>query len=246
MEITKSLLLNGKPTLIKDKEYLSTREYVEPFLNEMSKYTDNFVINVTLPSQITLTNKEEDITFNRVWIQAIIPSSDDIKEVINLTYALDVKKPCYKVFRTYMENDCHYVFNSNWIFTDEIKDQPFKLPIKELMEMENSVPMVLSNIKKKFVDDEFKYDFLGKLLEKSILFEYNSISGKVKLSPSVVIKMHENIYLDSTSKSYKKDQEATVFDLYSEILTVIKDGYKRDPINVFEKSLLAAQILNII
>lgn len=66
MEITKSLLLNGKPTLIKDKEYLSTREYVEPFLNEMSKYTDNFIINVTLPSQITLTNKEEDITFNRV------------------------------------------------------------------------------------------------------------------------------------------------------------------------------------
>ena len=35
MEITKTLLLNGKPTLIKDKEYLATKEYVEPFLKEM-------------------------------------------------------------------------------------------------------------------------------------------------------------------------------------------------------------------
>ena len=66
MEITKTLLLNGKPTLIKDKEYLATKEYVEPFLNEMYTFTNHFVINVTIPNQITVTNKEEDITFNKV------------------------------------------------------------------------------------------------------------------------------------------------------------------------------------
>ena len=44
----------------------------------MSRFTAEFIINVTLPSQLTLTNKEEDITFNKVWIQAIIPSNNKL------------------------------------------------------------------------------------------------------------------------------------------------------------------------
>ena len=42
MEITLSRLLEGKPTIIKGKEYLATKEYVSPFIDEMSKYTDKF------------------------------------------------------------------------------------------------------------------------------------------------------------------------------------------------------------
>ena len=35
MEITIELLLKGKSTIIKDKEFLSTSDYVKPFLDEM-------------------------------------------------------------------------------------------------------------------------------------------------------------------------------------------------------------------
>jgi hypothetical protein len=66
MEITLDLLLKGKPTIIKEKEFLPTAEYVSEFIKEMSRFTAEFIINVTLPSQLTLTNKEEDITFNKV------------------------------------------------------------------------------------------------------------------------------------------------------------------------------------
>lgn len=66
MEITLDLLLKGKPTVIKGKEFLPTKDYVEEFIKQMSKFTSNFIVNVTLPSQLTLTNKEEDITFNKV------------------------------------------------------------------------------------------------------------------------------------------------------------------------------------
>ena len=66
MEITLDLLLKGKPTIIKEKEFLPTTEYVGEFIKEMSRFTADFIINVTLPSQLTLTNKEEDITFNKV------------------------------------------------------------------------------------------------------------------------------------------------------------------------------------
>jgi hypothetical protein len=66
MEITLDLLLKGKPTIIKEKTFLSTKEYVGEFIDLMRKFTDKFIVNVALPSQLTFTNKEEDITFNKV------------------------------------------------------------------------------------------------------------------------------------------------------------------------------------
>lgn len=66
MEIDKNLLLDGKSTIIKNKNYLSTKEYVEPFFDEMSKFTNDFIIRVQTPNQMTITDENKDITFNRV------------------------------------------------------------------------------------------------------------------------------------------------------------------------------------
>lgn len=66
MEIDSELLLKGKSTIIKNKNYLSTKEYVEPFFDEMSKFTNNFIIRVQTPNQMTLSGEDKDITFNRV------------------------------------------------------------------------------------------------------------------------------------------------------------------------------------
>lgn len=66
MEITLQALLEGKSTTIKETTYLETKEYVSPFLNEMRKFTDHFIINVELPKQLTITNNTKDITYNKV------------------------------------------------------------------------------------------------------------------------------------------------------------------------------------
>jgi len=66
MEITIGKLLEGKSTIIKDREYLSTAEYVEPFLALMSKFTKDFYCKVEIPKQLTVTDKKQDITYNRV------------------------------------------------------------------------------------------------------------------------------------------------------------------------------------
>ena len=77
MEITLDELLKGKGTIIKNKEYLSTEAYVTPFLERMSKFTNDFRVQVKLPDQVTLTKDNdvrlEDQTYNRVWIQGILP-----------------------------------------------------------------------------------------------------------------------------------------------------------------------------
>jgi len=66
MEITIGKLLEGKSTIIKDKEYLATAEYVTPFISLMSFFTKDFYCKVEVPKQLTMTDKKQDITYNRV------------------------------------------------------------------------------------------------------------------------------------------------------------------------------------
>lgn len=66
MEITLSALLEGKPTIIRGKEYFATQEYIQPFIDEMSKFTKDFIVNVQLPDQVTISNNNRDLTYNRV------------------------------------------------------------------------------------------------------------------------------------------------------------------------------------
>lgn len=102
MEITLSKLLEGKPTIIKGKEFFATKDYVQQFIDEMSKYTDKFIINVQEPSQVILTNNTNDTTYNRVWIQAIMPNSiEGLNEIYHFVYGLDMRTPVYKIFRSY-------------------------------------------------------------------------------------------------------------------------------------------------
>ena len=66
MEITIERLYQGLPTTINDKEYLSTKDYVEPFINTMKKFGCSFVVNVQTPKQLTFSFGEQNITFNKV------------------------------------------------------------------------------------------------------------------------------------------------------------------------------------
>jgi len=66
MEITFEKLLEGKSTVIKESQYFPTKDYVSPFIELMKKFTNDFSIQVQLPSQLTITDSKEDITYNRV------------------------------------------------------------------------------------------------------------------------------------------------------------------------------------
>ena len=115
MEITLSRLLEGKATIIKGKEYLATKEYVQPFIDKMSKYTDKFIVHVQEPDQLLINNENDDTTYNRVWIQAVMPDKCNINgmtEVYNLVYGLDLRNPIYKVYRSYLHGNNPCVFNS--------------------------------------------------------------------------------------------------------------------------------------
>lgn len=66
MGITSQKLLEGTAIIIKDREFLPTKDYVNPFIEEMSKFTDNFIIRVEEPQQKLITDQNDNTTFNKV------------------------------------------------------------------------------------------------------------------------------------------------------------------------------------
>lgn len=253
MEITLEGLSLGKPTIIKDKEYFSTNEYVHDFITEMSKFTNKFVVHVQVPSQLTLSETSKDITYNKVWIQAIMPSKCDVEEyheVYGLVYALDTRVPVYKVYRAYInsENQNLCVFDPQWIQTHELKPgEKFKFSISNLMSMTSNFNSKLEKSKHTFIslDEKDNHELLGRLIERSLLYEYKTIGGKVKLSPSDVVKTYESIFYDPSSKYYLGEAKGCSLHHYQDALcSFITDS--KDIVNRFEKTLLVQMLFDLV
>ena len=105
MEITIEQAFAGRATKIKGKEYFSTEQYITPFLDRMSKFTDKFIINAIPADQISLTPEgeinTEDIVYNRMWVQAVMPDEcgfDNHDRVVGMVYGLDTRTPVSKLY----------------------------------------------------------------------------------------------------------------------------------------------------
>lgn len=253
MEITPELLLKGKPTIIKGKEYLPTADYVNPFFDEMSKFTDKFIVNVQTPNQITLTNGDEDLTYNRVWIQAVMPDKyciDNHDEVYSLLYGLDVRTPVYKVYRGALNRACTNlcVFNPDWLSVHELQPgETFKYSIRNLMQMTNDIELRLRKMKDTFLDrdPDSIHRLLGEQIDKAMHLEWSNTSGKVKISAAMCVKAFQDVYFDNKSPYYVPEtEESSVFNYYNAFTQLITDD-KRDIIGKFEKTLLIDSLFDL-
>lgn len=258
MQLTINELLQGKPTLIKNKEYFSTEAYVTPFLERMSKYTDNFIIQAKLPDQISLTKKEdinmEDIVFNRVWIQAVMPeeySFENHKEVVSLLYGLDTRKPVAKIFRGALNMACLNLctFNPTFLNIQELEPQmpiSFKC-IEPLMSQTSDIKAWLD----KLVDTEVPFDDvqinerLGSWVRHTINDSYSNVSGKIKLAANTAIDAYKLLYETKDSPYYVgKGNSTNMFNVYNAWTQIITND-TRDIMNKFEKTLLLKNILEL-
>lgn len=238
MEITLDALKLGKSTIIKDKTYLSTWEYVEPFISQLSKYTNKFICKVQPPKQLTISNQREDITYNKVWIQAILPNN----EVYGFVYALDVKTPVFKVYRAYLDPEIRLtkVFDGNWIQTGLLSptEKP-EFSIQNLMTSTSTIKIkseVLSNTSFSLETRDIN-EFLGRCINRSLLYEYKSIGGKVKISPSCIIKAYQETF-NNLEKSI------TWSTFYNSLCKEINDD--KDLVNIFEKTLLIGMLFDLV
>lgn len=265
MEITVDELLKGKGTIIKGKEFLSTEAYVTPFLERMSKFTNDFKVQVKLPDQVTLTRenelKLEDQTFNRVWIQGILPDElnyPNHKESISLLYALDGRKPVVKIFRSGINMACLNlcVFSPSFLNVQALEPGlpiDFKC-IKNLMEETSDVASWLHKLENIEVpyNEELINENLGMWVRNTINNSYDSGFGKVKLASSTAVDAYKLLYEKEDSPYYVKPGDVTnMFNVYNSFTELISnDGTKddrqgKDICNKFEKTLMLKEILQL-
>ncbi len=259
MEIDLGTLLQGKATIIKGKEYFSTEAYVTPFLERMSKFTNDFRIQAKLPDQISITKEEdlnlEDTVFNRVWIQAVMPeeySFDNHTEVISMVYGLDTRKPVAKIYRGALNMACLNlcVFNPSFINVQEIEpEKPINFKcIQPLMEQTSDIKTWLDKLSETEVpyNEDLINENLGSWIRKTLLSSYDTGYGKVKLATSTAIDAYKLLYEKGDSPYFvKPGQSTTMFNIYNAFTELISNTDTRDIINKAEKTLLLRNILSL-
>lgn len=250
--ITIQELLNGKSTIIKNKEFYPTRNYVEPFLERMSKFTTNFKIQIKVPDQMTGNRENTDLTYNRVLIQAVLPpehSIDNHDEVIGFLYGIDVKKPVVKIFRSMENQACTNlcVFNPKWLNVQElVPGEPINFnPIKELMESVSDFPLRLKALKETYVDRDSRKRMLGEWVDGAMRDSQDYGFGKVKIAVSLPIDAYKALYINQDSEYYiPQGIDPSMFDLYNAFTQIVTED-RKDLLNKFEKTMIINKLLGV-
>ena len=261
MEITLNELLAGRATRIKSKEFLPTRAYVEPFLERVQKITQEIRVQVQLPSQITYTAEgdinTEDITYNRVLIEAILPDeykfNDDVhRSVFGMVYGLDVRKPVAKFFKGQERRACTNlcVFSPELLSCQDVESEApidFK-PLDRIIEKTDDTSVWL----KKLVETDFDCteqnvnESLGRWIRNCINYSFNNQYQPVKIACSTPIDAYKSLFEKEDDDYYVGFGGGTsMYQVYNAFTQVITDGMKKDPFNIFEKTLLIKDILDI-
>ena len=261
MELKLNELLAGRATRIKNREYFPTAAYVEPFLERVSKLTKDFRINAVTPSQITYTGEgnisTEDITYNRVTIEALLPetlkiNNDEHREVIGMVYGLDVRKPVVKFFHARERCVCTNmaVFSPSLLACQDLESETaidFK-PLDRIIEQTDDTAAQL----KKLLEMEFECseyninESLGKWIRNCINYSYDNHYGKVKIACSTPIDAYKLLFeKEDSDYYYEGNQQISMYDVYNSFTQILTDSRKKDSFNVFEKTLLISDILGV-
>ena len=252
MEITVQELLQGKPTIIKNKEFFQTKNYVEPFLEKMSKITDDFRIQVRTPDQVTVSKDMQDLTYNRVLIQAVLPEQytiDNHAEVVGFLYGIDVRRPVAKIYRGHLNMACTNltVFNPDWMSVQElVPGEPLNYSaVKHLQEQSSDFALKLKQLKDTFVDRKDRREMLGNWVDYSLRESQDYGYGKVKIAVSTAVDAYKQLFIDQESQYYIPEGiNPSQYEVYNSFTQIIQDD-KKDILNKFEKTMIINRMLGI-
>lgn len=255
---TESEVLKGLGTTIKGKEFLPTRAYVEPFLNIMSKITSKFIFHVKTPPQLTMSleDSSENLTFNRVWVEAVLPEDYTIEgheEVIGLIYGIDTRIPIMKIYKAGIRSACTNlcVFNPDLLNVQQIEpEQALNYDcVKTMLEQTNTVKAFVSRLKNESVvvkDQEDKNELIGNWINRAWDTTFNRNYGKIKVSDSLVLSAVKKLFREEDSEYYCGDKNDTsLFNVYNAFTQVLTDNREKDIMNTYEKTVVVGDILNV-
>ena len=119
--------------------------------------------------------------------------------------------------------------------------------IRELMEKSFDIRRRLKTMKNTFIstDIEDVHELLGKFINRALLYEQRNAGGKVKISPTDVVKAFESVYHDHTSRYYVQPTvEGSLHNYYGAFCSQITNS--KDIINRFEKTILVGMLFDLV
>lgn len=260
-EIQLNELLAGRATRIKNRDYFQTAAYVEPFLDRVQKLSKEIRVQVQLPTQITYTANgdinTEDITYNRVLIEAILPdeykfNNDPHRAVLGMVYGIDVRKPVVKFFKGQERMSCTNlcVFSPQLLSCQDLEPETqidFK-PLERIIEQTDDTATWL----KKLIETEFDCsehnvnESLGRWIRNCINYSFNNHYQPVKIACSTPIDAYKSLFEKEDDDYYiGLNGNTSMYQIYNAFTQVLTDGMKKDPFNIFEKTLLVRDILDL-
>lgn len=260
-EIQLNELLAGRATRIKGKDYFPTAAYVEPFLERVQKITKEIRVQVQLPSQITYTANgdinTEDITYNRVLIEAILPDeykfdNDPHRAVLGMVYGIDVRKPVAKFFKGQERRSCTNlcVFSPQLLSCQDIEPETqidFKLFDRIIEQTDDTATWLKKLIETDFdCSEQNVNESLGRWVRNCINYSFNNHYQPVKIACSTPIDAYKSLFVKEDSDYYSGfGGSISMYQVYNAFTQELTDGMKKDPFNIFEKTLLLKDILDI-
>lgn len=248
-------IYRGKATMIKDKKYFTTQQYIEPFVDRVDKLCQgNFIVKAQPANQISLTPNGdinmEDVVFNRVWVQGVLPEElgyDNHQQSINMLYALDTRKPLVKIFKNALNMAClnMCVFNPDFINVQDLEPEAAVdyNPVKYILSLADDTKVKLEEISKISIDPDDLKIAMGRWIDNCIKRKYTSTYGTIKISETMPIEVYKNILLDPKSPYYRKDQVIDGFTIYNAFTDLITNDKGKDIVNKFEKILMVEGIM---
>lgn len=256
IELKLNDIYQGKATMIKDNKFFSAQQYVEPFVDRVDKLCQgNFIVKAQPAKQISLTPQgdvnTEDIVFNRVWIQGLLPGEYAYKnhqQSINMLYALDTRKPLVKLFKNTVNCACLNlcVFSPEYLNVQELApetaaDYSF---IDYVLKMVDDTKIRLETLAKMSFDPEDLKLKLGEWIDQCIRTKYATSFGTIKLSETLPIEAYKKVVLDKESPYFAKNGITDGFNVYNAFTDIITNDKGRDIVNKYEKVLMVSNLLN--
>ena len=169
-----------------------------------------------------------------------------------MVYGIDVRKPVVKFFKGQERMSCTNlcVFSPELLACQDLEPET-SIDFRPLDRIIKQTDDTASWIKK-IIDTEFTCDdynineSLGKWIRNCINYSYDNHYGKVKVACSTPIDAYKLLFeKDDSDYFIGKESSSSMYQVYNAFTQILTDGMKKDPFNIFEKTLLIKDILDI-
>lgn len=249
-------LYKGKATIIKNKQYLSAKDYVSPFVERFKDITDKFFYIAKPADQISCDKNTADLVYNKVLIFAVLPELYDMNinyityhRVICMSYCLDIKTPLYKFYTGVIDPDFTFfsfgINNSTALQVEPETALDYSF-VKVLIDncKNDQCKAMLIQIQDLVIDKKDIFTILGSWIDFTINQEYFDGIGKTKLSSNMAINAYKTLVLDRESDLYSSKDSIPLIDAIKAWNVQIKEDDK-DIISRYEKTQLVNRLFNL-